>query len=83
MVNRVVPVDRYLDEAVALAEEIASRAPLAVRMAKDSVDAAFETTLTEGLKAERRNFYPLFSTEDQKEGMKAFIEKRKADWKGK
>lgn len=83
LVNRVVPVDRYLDEAVALAEEVASRAPLAVRMAKDSVNAAFETTLTEGLKAEKRNFYPLFSTEDQKEGMKAFVEKRKANWKGR
>ena len=83
LVNRVVPVDGYLDAAVAFAEEIASRAPLAVRMAKDSVDAAFETTLTEGLKAEKRNFYPLFSTEDQKEGMKAFIEKRKPNWKGK
>ena len=83
LANRVVPVDRYLDEAVALAEEIASRAPLAVLMAKDSVNAAFETTLTEGLKAERRNFYPLFSTEDQKEGMRAFIEKRKPNWKGK
>jgi enoyl-CoA hydratase len=82
-VNHVVPVDRYIDDAVSLAEEIASRAPLAVRMAKDSVDAAFETTLTEGLKAERRNFYPLFSTEDQREGMKAFIEKRKPNWKGK
>jgi len=83
LVNRVVPVDRYLDEAVSLAEEIASRAPLAVRMAKDAVNAAFETSLTEGLKAEKRNFYPLFSTEDQKEGMKAFIEKRKPNWRGK
>ncbi len=83
LVNRMVPVDGYLDQAVAFAEEIASRAPLAVRMAKDSVNAAFETTLTEGLKAEKRNFYPLFSTEDQKEGMKAFIEKRKPNWKGK
>ena len=83
LANRVVPLDRFLDEAVALAEEIASRAPLAVRMAKDSVNAAFETTLTEGLKAERRNFYLLFSTEDQKEGMRAFIEKRKPNWKGK
>jgi enoyl-CoA hydratase len=83
LANRVVPVDGYLDAAVAFAEEIAARAPLAVRMAKDAVNAAFETTLTEGLKAERRNFYPLFSTEDQKEGMKAFIEKRKANWKGK
>jgi enoyl-CoA hydratase len=83
LANRVVPVNGYLDAAVAFAEEIASRAPLAVRMAKDAVNAAFETTLTEGLKAEKRNFYPLFSTEDQKEGMKAFIEKRKPNWKGK
>lgn len=83
LANRVVPVERYLDEAIAFAEEIASRAPLAVRMAKDSVNAAFENTLTEGLKAEKRNFYTLFSTEDQKEGMKAFIEKRKPDWKGR
>ncbi|MBK9601789.1 MAG: enoyl-CoA hydratase/isomerase family protein [Anaerolineales bacterium] len=83
LVNRVVPMEGYLDAAVAFAEEIASRAPMAVRMAKDSVNAAFETTLTEGLKAEKRNFYPLFSTEDQKEGMKAFIEKRKANWNGK
>jgi enoyl-CoA hydratase len=82
LANRVFPVDRYLDEAVALADEIASRAPLAVRMAKDSINAAFESTLTEGLKTEKRNFYPLFSTEDQKEGMKAFIEKRKPNWKG-
>lgn len=83
LANRVVPVERYLEEAIAFAEEIASRAPLAVRMAKDSINAAFETTLTEGLKAEKRNFYTLFSTEDQKEGMKAFIEKRKPNWKGK
>lgn len=83
LVNRVVPVDGYLESAIAFAEEIASRAPIAVRMAKDSVNAAFETTLTEGLKVEKRNFYPLFATEDQKEGMKAFVEKRKAEWKGK
>lgn len=83
LANRLVPVDGYLDAAVAFAEEIASRAPLAVRMAKDAVNAAFETTLTEGLKTEKRNFYPLFATEDQKEGMQAFIEKRKPNWKGK
>jgi enoyl-CoA hydratase len=83
LANRVVPVEGYLDAAVALAEEIAARAPLAVRMAKDSVNAAFETTLTEGLATEKRNFYPLFSTADQKEGMQAFIEKRKAEWKGR
>ncbi|KAA0275845.1 MAG: enoyl-CoA hydratase [Chloroflexi bacterium] len=81
--NRLVPVEGYLDAAVAFADEIASRAPLAVRMAKDSVNAAFETTLTEGLAVEKRNFYPLFATEDQKEGMRAFVDKRKADWKGK
>lgn len=83
LANRVVPVEGYLDAAVSFAEEIASRAPLAVRMAKDAVNAAFETTLSEGLAVEKRNFYPLFATEDQKEGMKAFIEKRKAEWKGK
>ncbi|MBM3123715.1 MAG: enoyl-CoA hydratase [Chloroflexi bacterium] len=83
LANRVVPVDGYLEAAIAFAEEIAERAPLAVRMAKDSVNAAFETSLTEGLKAEKRNFYPLFSTEDQKEGMKAFIEKRQPNWKGR
>lgn len=83
LANRVVPVEGYLDSALAFAQEIAERAPLATRMAKDSVNAAFETTLTEGLKVEKRNFYPLFATDDQKEGMKAFVEKRKAEWKGK
>lgn len=83
LANRVVPVEGYLDAAIAFADEIASRAPIAVRMAKDSVNAAFETTLTEGLAVEKRNFYPLFATEDQKEGMRAFVEKRKAEWKGK
>ena len=83
LANRIVPVEGYLDAAIAFADEIASRAPIAVRMAKDSVNAAFETTLTEGLAVEKRNFYPLFATEDQKEGMRAFVEKRKAEWKGK
>ncbi|GAB4538674.1 MAG: enoyl-CoA hydratase-related protein [Anaerolineales bacterium] len=83
LANRVVPVEGYLDAAVAFAEEVAARAPLALQMAKGAVNAAFETSLTEGLNAERRNFYPLFSTQDQKEGMKAFIEKRKAEWQGK
>ncbi|MCC7118508.1 MAG: enoyl-CoA hydratase/isomerase family protein [Anaerolineales bacterium] len=83
MINRLTPVAEYLNEALKLAAEIAARAPLAIRMAKDSVNAAFETTLTEGLKTEKRNFYPLFSTDDQKEGMQAFIEKRKPNWTGK
>ncbi len=82
LVNRVVPVELYLEEALTLANELAARAPIAIRMAKEAVNQAFETSLSEGIAAERRNFYFLFATEDQKEGMKAFIEKRKADWKG-
>jgi enoyl-CoA hydratase len=83
MVNHVVPVDRYLDEALKLAEEIASRAPIAVRVAKRMINQAFERTLAEGLAEEKQQFYNLFATEDQKEGMQAFTEKRKPKWKGK
>jgi enoyl-CoA hydratase len=83
LVNRVAPVERYLDVALALATEIASRAPLAIRLAKEAVNHAFETSLADGLANERRLFYMLFATEDQKEGMLAFSEKRKALWKGK
>jgi enoyl-CoA hydratase len=83
LVNRVVPVERLLEEALALANEVASRAPMAVRLGKDAVNKAFELSLNEGLEAERRAFYMLFASEDQKEGMKAFVEKRKANWKGK
>jgi enoyl-CoA hydratase len=83
LVNHVVPVESFLDEALALAADIAARAPVAVRHAKQAVNAAYELSLTEGLADERRLFYLLFDTEDQKEGMKAFLEKRKADWKGK
>ncbi len=83
LVNRVVPVELYLEEAIKLATEIAERAPVAIRVAKEAVNAAFETNLQAGLAQERRLFYMLFSTEDQKEGMTAFVEKRKAQWKGK
>jgi enoyl-CoA hydratase len=83
MVNRVVPVAGYLEEALKLAEEIASRAPVAVRAAKKMINQSFERTLTDGLTEERQVFYNLFATEDQKEGMKAFTEKRKPEWKGK
>ncbi|HEX7974294.1 MAG TPA: enoyl-CoA hydratase-related protein [Anaerolineales bacterium] len=83
LVNRVVPVERFLDEALALAAEIGGRAPLAIRLAKEAVNHAFESFLSDGLEDERRAFYFLFSTSDQKEGMSAFIEKRKPDWKGK
>lgn len=82
LVNRVVPVERYLEEALQLAAEIAARAPLAVRLGKEMVNQAAEATLSEGLKAERRAFYGLFASEDQKEGMHAFVEKRAANWKG-
>jgi len=83
LVNHVVPVESFLDEAVSLAEEIASRAPLAVRAGKEAVNAVFEGSLTGGLSTEKELFYSLFSTEDQKEGMNAFIEKRKPNWQGK
>ena len=83
LVNRVVPPERTLDEALALATEVAGRAPLAVRLGKEAVNKAFELSLAEGLEAERRYFYMLFASQDQKEGMQAFVEKRKPDWKGK
>jgi len=82
-VNRVVPEEIYLEEALNLAHEIAKRAPLAVRMGKEMVNQAFESFLADGIAYERRSFYFLFSTEDQKEGMRAFMEKREAEWKGK
>jgi enoyl-CoA hydratase len=82
LVNRVVPVERFLDEALQLASEIAARAPLAVRLGKEAVNQAFESFLSDGLKDERRSFYLLFASRDQKEGMAAFVDKRKPDWKG-
>ena len=82
LVNRVVPVERYLDEALQLATEVAARAPVAVRLGKEAVNHAFESFLSDGLADERRAFYLLFASQDQKEGMKAFVEKRKAEWKG-
>jgi enoyl-CoA hydratase len=83
MVNRVVPVSDYLDEALKLADEIASRAPLAVRAAKKMINASYESSLTDGLAEEKQTFYELFDTADQKEGMQAFVEKRKPNWTGK
>lgn len=83
LVNRVAPVEAYLGEALALAREIASKPPLAVRLAKEAVLKSFDTTIEGGLEYERKNFYLLFASEDQKEGMKAFVEKRKPEWKGR
>ena len=83
LVNRIVPKGAHLNEAIKLAKIVATRAPLAVRLAKDAVLAASETTLEQGLAIERKNFFLLFSSEDMREGMQAFIEKREADFKGK
>jgi enoyl-CoA hydratase len=83
LINKVVPVEMYLREAVQLAKEIAQMSPIAAQLAKEAVNRAFETHLEEGLQFERKNFYLAFATEDQKEGMSAFIEKRKAEYKGK
>lgn len=83
LVNKVVPVEYYLQEAKNLAREVAGKPPVAVRLAKEAVLKSFDTTIEDGLAFERKNFYLLFASEDQKEGMKAFVEKRKPDWKGK
>ncbi|SAK91474.1 enoyl-CoA hydratase [Caballeronia arationis] len=81
LVSRVVPADRCLEEAVDAATVIASFSLPAVMMAKESVNRAYETTLAEGVHFERRLFHSLFATEDQKEGMAAFVEKRKPVFK--
>ena len=83
LVNRVVPVGLHLEEARRLALVIASKSPVAVRLAKEAVLKAQELSLRDGLEFERKNFYMLFSSEDQKEGMRAFVEKRTPQWKGK
>jgi enoyl-CoA hydratase len=83
LINKVVPVEVYLGEAIKLAKEIAQQSPIAVRLAKESVLKAFDSGLQEGLYFERKNFYMCFASEDQKEGMSAFVEKRKPEFKGK
>lgn len=83
LVNKVVPPEMYLYEAVELAKEIATMSPIATRLAKEAVNHAFQSHLDEGLHFERKNFYLAFASEDQKEGMKAFVEKRKPSYRGK
>ena len=83
LINRVYPVEEYLDKTLKLASRISKRAPLALRQGKAAVNKSYELSLTEGLEFERQAFYFLFATEDQKEGMAAFTEKRSAKWKGK
>lgn len=82
LVNRLAPVERTLDEARELARLVVSRPPLAVRLAREAVRYGVENTLREGLEIERRNYTLLYSTQDQAEGMAAFLEKRPPDFKG-
>jgi enoyl-CoA hydratase len=83
LVTAVVPAEATLDAALELAARIAAMPPLAVRAAKETVQHAFELSLTAGLELERRNFFMLFGSEDQREGMAAFAEKRPPKWSGR
>lgn len=82
LINRIVPVEVYLQEAIKTAKEIAKMSPIAIRLAKEAVLASFNNTLDEGLVLERKNFYLCFASNDQKEGMNAFVEKRQPEFKG-
>jgi enoyl-CoA hydratase len=81
LVSRVVPADKLLEEALKVADVIAGKSTVIAMMTKESVNRAFETTLAEGIRFERRVFHAMFATEDQKEGMTAFVEKRKPNFK--
>ena len=83
LVARVVPDELVVEDALALAAQIATKSPVALRLAKEAVNAAYETDLTQGLAHERRLFYLLFASDDQKEGMAAFMEKRSPDFTGR
>jgi len=83
LVNRVVPPESLMEEAKKIATDIASKPPISIRSAKEAILKAQDTTLEVGLEFERKAFYMLFATEDGKEGMKAFLEKRKPIFKGK
>ncbi len=83
LINKVVPSEFLLEEAKSLAKKIAEKPMIAVQIAKEMVCKGDDLSIREGLEYERRKFADLFDTEDQKEGMKAFVEKRKAVWKNK
>ncbi|QGU01146.1 putative enoyl-CoA hydratase echA8 [Corynebacterium kalinowskii] len=82
LVARVVPAADLLDEAMRTAEVIASKSLVAARMVKEQINAAYEMTLTQGIMYERRTFHSIFASEDQKEGMAAFVDKRDPEFKG-
>ncbi len=83
LINKVVPIEMYMEATLEIARQIATMSPIAAQLAKEAVNRSFETHLDEGLTFERKNFYLTFSSEDQKEGMQAFIEKRKPVYSGK
>jgi enoyl-CoA hydratase len=83
LVSRVVPAKKLMDEAMAAAQKIAEKSMLTARAAKEAVNRSFETTLSEGLLFERRLFHSLFASEDQREGMAAFLDKREAQFRDK
>ena len=83
LVNKVVPVELLIEEAKGIAKKIAAKPPLAVKVAKEAILKAWNAPLDQGLEFERESFYRLFGSEDRKEGMKAFLEKRKPVFKGK
>ncbi len=83
LVTKVVPVEVFFEEALALAREIAAKPPIAVQMAKDAVLKSFDLPIEAGLDYERKNFVLLFATEDMREGTAAFVEKRKPEFKGR
>lgn len=83
LVNRVAPADEYMDVALKIAGKVASKSQVAIKLTKDAINKAYEMTLSEGLEFEKRNFFIAFSSEDKAEGMRAFIEKRKAEWKNR
>lgn len=83
LVNRVFSAETFEEDALAFSAEIADRAPIALRLAKEAINAAYAMPLASGLAYERRLFYALFATDDQREGMDAFVNKRPANWTGK
>ena len=83
IINTIVSEELLMEESMKLAKRLAKQPPLSLRLIKDSINKAVDYSLYEGMQYERKNFYLLFSSQDQKEGMQAFIEKRKAEFKGK